>query len=102
MGCCASGHAEARECELPPPMFGKDIKVKVKKAGFFSADFKVLDETNPDEKGEPQYWMLLDAVGGFFDSAFDFYLKYRPKGVEESIVLGAVNMKTEEDYMWSM
>ena len=102
MGCCASAHAEARECELPPPMFGKDVKVKLKKQ-FMSADYTVYDELAPKEDGkdEAPYWMLMDAVGSLSDGAFDFFLKYRPKGVEESLTLGAVNMQMTEDYMHS-
>ena len=52
-------------CELPPPMFGKDVKVKLARQGFlgFDADFDVLDlQQVVNEKGEeqPTKWLLLD------------------------------------------
>jgi hypothetical protein len=96
MGCCCSGHAEAKESDHPPPMFGKDVKVSICKKGFLSADFTVKDLTEED----PKEWMLMDAVGGVFDSAFDFFLKYRATGMEESATLCSVNMQTEHDYLW--
>ena len=43
MGCCCSGEEEAKRTELPPPAFGQDLKVKLKKQGWFDADFDVLD-----------------------------------------------------------
>ena len=38
---------------------------------------------------------LAQAVGGIGDSYFDFFLKYRAKGMQESAVLGCVNLKKE-------
>jgi len=103
MGCCCSGHSEAKETNLPPPQFGKDIKVLLKRQGWLGldADFDVKDEENCNEKGEPGIWLLMDAVGGIFDSYFDYYLKYRATGMEESIILGCCNMKKDYDYMWN-
>lgn len=99
MGCCGSSHAEAKETELPPPFFGKDVKVKLKKNGWFSADFKIFDCTQAGGEEEPADWMLMDAVGGMFDPHFDFFLKYRGKGQEESSTLGCANMQNDHDYM---
>ena len=60
MGQCCSGHEEAKATELGPPKFGSDIKVRLKKQGYFDADFDVIDIS-----GEaPAMWMLVDAVGG--------------------------------------
>ena len=102
MGCCCSGHANAKETELPPPMFGKDIRVKIQRQGWFglSADFDVLDCSCEGGEEKPAQWLLLDAVGGMSDSEYDYYLKYRAKGAKESSVLGCANMKMEHDYMW--
>lgn len=102
MGCICSGHAEAKATELPPPIFGKDIRVKIKRQGYFglSADFDVLDCSTEGGEEKPVVWMLIDAVGGMNDSAYDYYLKYRAKGMDDSAVLGCANMKKEEDYMW--
>lgn len=100
MGCCCSGHEEAKATLLPPPMFGQDIKVLLKKQGMFDADFDVKDENSPDAEGKPQNWMLVDAVGSPFDSYFDYYLKYRTEGMEKSSILGCANVKKEYDYMW--
>jgi len=105
MGCCCSGHEEAKQSDLPGPMLGRDIKVKMKQQGMlgFDADFDVLDlTTKQDEEGtpEPVQWMLIDAVGSLFDSDYDYYLKYRPEGVDESHVLGCANLKKEDDYMY--
>ena len=86
-------------CAQPPPMYGKDVKVVLKKQGWFDADFDVLDEDNPNEKGDPKKWMLCDAVGSISDSAYDYYLKYRATGMEKSMILGCANMKKEEDYL---
>ena len=96
MGQCCSGHEEAKATELGPPKFGSDIKVRLKKQGYFDADFDVIDISGE----EPATWMLVDAVGGISDSAYDYYLKYRPKDQEESTVLGCANLKKEHDYMW--
>ena len=54
MGCCCSGHEEAKLTELPPPVFGKDARVKMKKQGYFDADFDILDMENPSEDGNPR------------------------------------------------
>ena len=100
MGCCMSGHSEASAVEVPPPMFGKDVKVKLQKQGWFDADFNILDCNTEGGEEKPGKWMLLDAVGGMSDSAFDYFVKYRAKGMEESQVLGCANLKKEHDYMW--
>ena len=100
MGCCCSGHEEAKKTNLAPPQFGKDVKVTLKKQWGWDADFDVYDEDQPDETGKPQIWMLIDAVGGAFDSAYDYYLKYRAAGMEESCTLGCANLKKEHDYLW--
>ena len=100
MGCCCSGHEEAKRTNLAPPQFGKDVNVTLTKQWGWDADFDVYDEDQPDEKGKPQIWMLIDAVGGVFDSAYDYYLKYRAAGMEESCVLGCANLKKEHDYLW--
>jgi len=99
MGCCCSGHAEAKETELPPPMFGRDVRVKIQRQSWLglSADFNVLDCSSEET---PALWLLIDAVGGMSDSAYDYYVKYRPKGASESTVLCCANMKKEHDYMW--
>ena len=85
---------------IPPPQFGRDVKVKLVKKGFMDADFNVRDENTPDEDGKPSLWMLVDAVGGVWDSYFDYYLKYRTEGMEKSMILGCANIKKEFDYMW--
>ena len=100
MGCCGSAHAEAKETELPPPFFGKDVKVKLVKKGWFDADFSVKDCTTEGGEENPVDWLLLDAVGGTFDPHFDFFLKYRAKGQEASTVLGCVNMQKDHDYLY--
>uniref|UniRef100_A0A7S2G824 Uncharacterized protein n=1 Tax=Haptolina brevifila TaxID=156173 RepID=A0A7S2G824_9EUKA len=100
MGCCCSGHEEAKLSELPPPMFGKDCHVMLKKQGWLDADFDVRDLDSPDEDGKPQQWLLIDAVGSIGDSYFDYYLKYRAPGMKESLILGCANMKKDFDYMW--
>jgi len=104
MGCCCSGHEEAKNTLLAPPQFGCDIDVLIKRQGFlgFDADFDVFDTSEMDEKGKPlkKIWMLLDAVGGFSDSEYDYYLKYRAEGMEQSRILGCAEMKKEYDYMW--
>ena len=100
MGCCCSGHEEATETLIPPPMFGRDVKVQLIKQGWMDADFNVLDENSPNEDGKPGKWMLVDAVGNPFDSYFDYYLKYRAEGMEKSQILGCANIKKEFDYMW--
>ena len=109
MGCCCcccsncgSAHSEAEETELPPPLFGKDVKVKMTKQGWFDADFSVKDLTTQTGEKDPPNWLLLDAVGGAgYDTNFDFFLKYRAKGQETSTTLGCANMQTEHDYLWS-
>jgi hypothetical protein len=95
MGCCCSGHEEAKKTDLPPPMYGRDIHAKIVKQGFFDADFDVLDLTSTNEEGKPKQWMLMDAVGGMGASVYDYYLKYRHESMEESQILGCANMKTE-------
>ena len=98
MGCCCSGEAEAKETEIPPPAWGAPITCHLKKKGMFSADY---DVTQGDQDGEN--WMLLDAVGGFFDDGFNYFLKHRSpgqvdaEGKPSSSVLGAVNIKGEWD-----
>ena len=52
MGCCCSGHEEAKKTNLPPPRFGKDIKTTIRKQGWFDADFDVFDENTLDDKGD--------------------------------------------------
>ena len=102
MGCWCSRHAQAKKSKLPPPTFGAGTKVLIKKHTF-SADFEVKDLTTAkDENGEekPVSWMLMDAVGGIFDSAYDYFLKYRALNQEESTVLGCANLKKEHDYMF--
>jgi len=102
MGCCCSGHEEAAETDLPPPLLGKDIRVKLKRQGWFGmdADFDILDCTQEGGEEKPVKWLLLDAVGDMGCASYDFYLKYRPKGVEESYVLGCADMQKDHDYMW--
>ena len=103
MGCCCSGEEEAKRTELPPPAFGQDLKVKLKKQGWFDADFDVLDlTTEKDDEGKekPVGWMLLDAVGSLWDSEYNFFLKYRNKEQQESAVLGMANLQREHDYMY--
>ena len=70
MGCCCSGHAEAKETELPPPMFGRDVRVKIQRQSWLglSADFNVLDCSSEET---PALWLLIDAVDGMSDSAYD-------------------------------
>ena len=101
MGCCCSGHEEAKKTQKLPPMFGKDVKCTLKRQGFFGmdADFNVYDDEDVDENGKPKIWLLLDAVGTFTESAYDFYLKYRHESMETSATLGCVNMKKEDDYV---
>jgi len=81
-------------------MFGKDVKVKLKKQGWFDADFDIKDEENPDAEGKPQQWLLMDAVGKITDNEYDYYLKYRAAGMETSLILGCANLKKDYDYMW--
>ena len=102
MGCCCSGHEEAKVTVLPPPVFGRDIRVKIKRQGWFGmdADFDVQDCTGEGGAEKPEQWLLLDAVGGITDSAYDYFLKYRCAGMETSAVLGCANLKKEHDYMW--
>jgi len=102
MGCCCSGHSEAAETELPPPLFGRDVNVRLTRQGWFGldADFNVYNEDEKDKDGKAVKWMLCDAVGGVFDNEYDYYLKYRAKGMPESKILGCANMKKDEDYMW--
>jgi hypothetical protein len=102
MGCCCSGHEEAKVTVLPPPVFGRDIRVKIKRQGWFGmdADFDVQDCTGEGGAEKPEQWLLLDAVGGITDSAYDYFLKYRCAGMDTSAVLGCANLKKEHDYMW--
>jgi len=97
MGCCGSSEAVAPETELPPPEWGKPIKVTMKKKGVFSADYNIYTE------GSETPWMLLDAVGSMWDSGYSYYLKHRSAGQVDaegkptSTVLGAVNIKGDWD-----
>ena len=99
MGCCGSVNI-APETDLPPPEWGKPLKVRLKKKGFFSADYDVL-VTLAD--GEEVKWMLLDAVGSFWDKGYSYFLKHRSPGQVDaagkktSTVLGAVNIRGEWD-----
>lgn len=94
-----SGETNAFETEVPPPEWGKPIKVKLQKRGFFDADYNVL----LGERGNEEEWMLIDAVGGMFDSGFNYFLKHRSPGQVDadkkpcSTVLGAVDIKGEWD-----
>jgi len=99
MGCCSSAHAEAAETDLPPPMFGKDIRVRLKR-GWYDFNIYDLEQKGEDGKETPAKWMLLDAVGGWADDYFDYFVKYRPTGLKESITLGCANLKKDHDYMW--
>jgi len=81
-------------------MFGKDVKVVLKKQGWLDADFDIKDEENLDGEGKPQQWLLMDAVGSITDNEYDYYLKYRAAGMEKSLILGCANMKKDYDYMW--
>lgn len=100
MGACCSGEENAAETELPPPQWGEPIKVHLRKQGIFDADYDVLVD---GPEGGKTKWMLLDAVGGFFDSGFSYYLKHRQLGQVDadgkptSTVLGAVNIKGDWD-----
>ena len=44
-------------------------------------------------------WMLMDGVGKWGVN-YDYYLKYRHKESEKSGILGCVNLKKDDDYMW--
>jgi len=98
MGCCCSGEANAKECEIPPPEWGKPMKCRVVKKTF-SADYKVLV---PGPEGEEE-WMLVDAVGSFWDAGFNYFLKHRApgqvdeEGKADSTTLGSVNIKGDWD-----
>ena len=92
MGACCSGEENAPETDVPPPKWGEAIKVHLRKQGMFDADYDITHENADGEK-----WMLLDAVGGFFDDGFTYYLKHRHVGAEDSTVLGAVNIKGDWD-----
>jgi len=101
-GCGFSSHAEAKASALPPPRFGFDTKVRIKKK-WFSSDFNVDNLTVEfDEDGEPKpvRWMLMDAVGKKGDTTHDYYLKYRAIGDDASTVLGCANLQHHHDYMW--
>lgn len=97
MGCCGSSEANAAESELPPPERGQTITVCLCKK-FMSADYNVRVN---DEEGE--IWMLIDAVGSFWDDGYKYYLKHRAPGqVDESgeptsTTLGAVNLQGDWD-----
>jgi hypothetical protein len=98
MGCCCSSEANAKETDIPPPEWGAPIKCHLKSQGMFSADYDVCIG-GPDG----DVWMLLDAVGGFFDEGYSYFLKHRATGQVDadgqatSTVLGAVNIKGEWD-----
>ena len=99
MGCCFSGESNAIESDVPPPEWGKPMKVKLQKQGMFSADYNVL----LGERGNEEEWMLIDAVGGIFDKGYSYFLKHRSPGQVDadgkptSTVLGAVDVKGEWD-----
>jgi hypothetical protein len=96
MGCCGSSEAVAPESEIPPPAWGQPVKVHIKKRSMFDADYDVMTE-------DGEKWMLLDAVGSFWDDGYRYYLKHRSTGqVGEdgkptSTVLGAVDIKGDCD-----
>ena len=99
MGCCGSSEANADETEIPPPEWGKPIKVRMKKQGMFGADYDILtDGAEGEEK-----WMLLDAVGSIWDDGYTYFLKHRAPGQVDdegkatSTVLGAVDIKGDWD-----
>lgn len=99
---CASGKEEAATTDHEPPMFGKDIKVKLHKQGVLDQDFDVLDMKGkgPDDEGER--WMLIDAVGTMGAEGlggYDYFIKYKPVGAQKSYVLGAADDKSDQDYM---
>lgn len=123
MGCCASAlENEADETELPPPMLGKNVKVKCTHKGatdgMFLSDIGVCDLTDPNGGEEGTPWMLLDGAYPTFTEAEkpdvdeetrarmpnftkppNFYLKYKAKGAESSTTLGMINMQQDHDYM---
>ena len=98
MGCCGSSEAVAPETELPPPVWGQPMKCYLKKRGRFNADYSVVKD---DADGEE--WMLIDAVGSFWDDGYTYFLKHRAAGqVDEegkaaSTTLGAVNIRGDWD-----
>jgi len=99
MGCCGSSEAVAPETELPKPEWGKPYRVRMKKAGMFSADYNVLMGHEEDA----EKWMLLDAVGSMWDEGYSYYLKHRSpgevddEGKPKSTVLGATDIKGDYD-----
>ena len=99
MGCCGSGHEEAKESEVLPPEPFKALKCKLKSQGTFDADYNVLDLTPESEKdGKPPIWMLLDAVGGWSDG-YQFFLKHRSPGEEHSKILALADVRQSLDYL---
>ena len=99
MGCWCSRHSEASKTKLPPPTFGAPTKVRMKK-GWLSADFEIKDVSAEKDEAKAPKWMLMDAVGGIFDSSFDYFLKYRGSSQEKSTVMGCANLQKDHDYMF--
>lgn len=66
----------------------------------FDADYNIKVA---GEDGNEVNWMLLDAVGSFWDSGYKYYLKHRAPGQVDaegkatSTVLGAVDMQGDYD-----
>lgn len=102
MGCCGSSEAVADETAIPPPEWGKPVSVTMRKK-FMDADYDIL-LPGAGEDGKDIKWMLLDAVGSFWDDGYKYYLKHRAPGqVDEegkptSTVLGSVNIQGDWDF----
>lgn len=100
MGCCGSSEENAAETELAPPEWGKPMQCRLKKQGMFDADYNVYSVCPgcPDQK-----WMLIDAVGSYWDDGYTYFLKHRAPGQVDaegkaaSTTLGAVNIKGDWD-----
>ena len=105
MGCCSSssGHEEATKTNLEPPMFGKDVNVKLIKQGMFDWDFDVHnnDDSEGGKASKGKLWMLVDCVGEQNGGNISYYIKYRHTSMAKSQILGSGNFEEKNMYAWN-